>query len=157
MPAEDTVTRPRQKDSLDARIKRYVERRSREAARAQVTAVTRDDTVQHCSPISQTPVPPSGVYFNLQNNKDEIGPELEKLKSSSAVECLETPGQQCPRAEGIWEQRRTTANGFLTAGVDSSQEGRTPSTPERSTSTRTFADIFLTAAIQENRRHKTFS
>ena len=33
-PAEDTVTRPRQKDSLDARIKEYVERRSREAARA---------------------------------------------------------------------------------------------------------------------------
>ena len=53
MPAEDIVTRPRQKDSLDARIKRYVERRSREAAKAQVAAVTRDDTVQHCSLTSQ--------------------------------------------------------------------------------------------------------
>ena len=59
------------------------------------------------------------------------------------------------RAEGIWEQRRTTANGFVTAGVDSSQGGRTPSPPERSTSTRTFAGIFSTAAIQENRRRKT--
>ena len=35
-----------------AEIKRYVEKRCREEARAQVTAVTRDDTVQHCSPIS---------------------------------------------------------------------------------------------------------
>ena len=86
-----------------------------------------------------------------------MGPELEKIKSSSAVECLETPGQQCPPTEGIWEQRRTTSNGFLTAGVDSSQEGRTPSTPERSTSTRTFVDTFSADAIQENRRHKTFS
>ena len=50
---------------------------------------------------------------------------------------------------------RTTANGFVTAGVDSSQGGRTPSPPERSTSTRTFADIFSTAAFQENRRRKT--
>ena len=55
------------------------------------------------------------------------------------------------------EQRQTTANGFLTAGVNSSQGGRTPSPPERSTSTRTFAGIFSTAAIQENRRHKTSS
>ena len=76
-------------------------------------------------------------------------------KSSSAVTGLETPGQQCPPNEGVWEQRRTTANGFVTAGVDSSQGGRTPSPPERSTSTRTFADTFSTAAIQENRRRNT--
>ena len=45
MPAEDTVNRPRQKDSLDellanfefARIKEYVEKRSREAAQVTVT------------------------------------------------------------------------------------------------------------------------
>ena len=97
------MTRLRQKDSLDARIKRYVERRSREASRAQVTAVTRDDTVQHCSPTSQTPVPPSGVYFNLENNEDEMGPELEKLESSTTDTGLETPGQQCPPNEGVWE------------------------------------------------------
>ena len=99
-------------------IKRYVERRSREKAQAQMT-VTPVDTVQHCSPISQTPEPPSGVYFNLENNKDEMGSELEKLESSSAGTGLETPGQHCPSNKGVWETGRITANGFLTAGVDS--------------------------------------
>ena len=41
--------------------------------------------------------------------------------------------------------------------MNSSQGGRTPSPPERSTSTRTFEDIFSTAAIQENRRLKAFN
>ena len=45
------------------------------------------------------------------------------------------PGQQCPPNERIWEQGRTTANGFLAAGVDSSQEGRIPS-PTESVDTR---------------------
>ena len=62
--------------------------------------VTPVDTVQHWSPISQTPVPPSGVYFNLENNEDEMGPELEKLESSTASTGLETPGQQCAPTEG---------------------------------------------------------
>ena len=61
MPAENTVPRPWQKtiDFVDrlkgkltevelAVIKRYVDKRSREATQAQVT-VTPDDTVQHCS------------------------------------------------------------------------------------------------------------
>ena len=89
-------------DEEVAVIKRYVERRSREEAQAQMT-VTRIDTVQHCSPISQTPEPPPGVYFNMENNEDEMGPELEKLESSSAGTGLETPGQQCPPNEGVWE------------------------------------------------------
>ena len=84
-----------------------------------------------------------------------MGPKLEELESPSAGTGLETPGQQCPPNAGIREQGRTTANGVLTAGVDSSQGGRIPSPPERSTSTRTFADIFSTAAIQENRKCKT--
>ena len=79
----------------------------------------------------------------------------EEPKSSSAGTGLETPGQQCPPNEGVWEQRRTIANGFVTAGVDSSQGERTPSPPERSTSTITSADIFSTAAIQKKRRRKT--
>ena len=157
MPAEDTVTRPRQKDSLDARIKEYVERRSREAARVQVTAVTRDDTVQHCSPISQTPVPLSGVYFNLENNEDEMGPELEKLESSLTDTGLETPGQQCPPNEGVWETGRITANGFLTAGVDSRKKGKISSSTERATRTVTIAGISSIAATLSKRRHKTFS
>ena len=78
MPAEDTVTRPRQKDSLDellanfesARTKEFVEKRSREEAQAQMT-ITPVDTVQHCSLIPQTPPePPSVVYFSLENNED---------------------------------------------------------------------------------------
>ena len=96
------------------------------------------------------------VCFNLEN-EGRMDLELGKLKSSSAVTGLNTPGQQGPPNEGTWEQRRTTANRILTAGVDSSQGGRTPSPPERSTSTRTFADIFSTAAIQGNRRHRTTS
>ena len=56
--------------------KRLVEKRDREAA--QVTAVTRGDTVQHFSPISQTPEPPSVVCFNLEN---EGRMEVDELKS----------------------------------------------------------------------------
>ena len=82
-------------------IKRYVERRSREAARAQVTAVTRVDTVQYCIPISQTPEPPSGVYLNLENNEGEMDPGLkEEPKSSSAGSGLETPDSNVPRTRG---------------------------------------------------------
>ena len=79
MPAESIVTRPRQKtmdvvdgrrsDSLDellanfefARIKEYVDKRSREAAQAQVT-VTPVDTAQHCSPCLLDPEPSLSVY-----------------------------------------------------------------------------------------------
>ena len=82
-----------------------------------------------------------------------MGQELEELTSSSRSG-LNTPGQQSLPDQGIWEQGRTIANGILTAGVDSSQGGRTPSPPEQSTRTRTFADIFSTAAIQENRRYR---
>ena len=134
-------------------IKRYVERRSGEEAQAQMT-VTPVDTVQHCSPISQTPEPPSGVHFSLEN---EERVELDELKSSSAGTGLETPGQQCPPYEGIWEQRHTTANGVLTAGVDSNRGGRIPSPTESvdarsDKSTRISAD---TTFLQQG--HKTFS
>ena len=135
-------------------IKRLVETRDRDAAQVTVTQVS---TVQHCSPIPKTPEPPPDACFNLENNEGKMGKELEKLESLSADTGLEMLGQQSPPNQGIWEQGRTIANGILTAGVDSSQGGRTPSPPERSTSTRTFADIFSTAAIQENRRHKTTS
>ena len=61
---------------------------------------------------------------------------------------IKTPGQQCPPNEGIWEQRRITANGFLTAGVDSSQGGKFPSPTESvdtraNKSTRIIADIIF--------------
>ena len=168
IPAEDTMTRPWQKtiefvDGLKgklseeelAAIKEYVEKRSREAVKVQVT-VTQVGTVQHSSSCTLDPEPSPDVCVNLENNGGRMDPELEEeLESPSAGTGLETPGQQGRPNEVTWEQQRTTANGFLTAGVDSSQGGRTPSPPKRSTSTRTFADIFSTAAIQENRRRKT--
>ena len=131
MPAKNTVTRPWQKtiDFVDglkgklpdeelAVIKRYVDKRSREATQAQV-AVTPDDTVQHCSPCSPNPDTPSDVYIKFKSNKGKLDPERGELESPSAGTGLETPGQQCSPNEGTRDQGRTTACGFLTAGVDS--------------------------------------
>ena len=81
-------------------IKRYVEKRSREAAQVQVT-VTQVDTVQHFSPCSPNPEPSSSAYVKLENTEGKMGPELEELESPSAGTGLETPGQQCPPNEGI--------------------------------------------------------
>ena len=142
-------------DEEYATLKRCMEKRVRETA--QVTAVTRDNTVQPCSPCSPNPDRPSGVLCNLEN-EGTMSQELEELTSSSTNNTgLNTPGQLSPPNEGVWETGRIIADGILTAGVNSSQGGRTPSPPERSTSTRTFEDIFSTAAIQENRRLKTFN
>ena len=52
-------------DEEYATIKRCMEKRVRETA--QVTAVTRDHAVQHCSPCSPNPDRPSGVLCNLEN------------------------------------------------------------------------------------------
>ena len=82
-----------------ARIKEYVEKRSREAAQAQMT-VTPDDTVRHCSPCSPHPDMPSDVCFRLESSEGKMGPELKKLESPSAGTGFETPGQQCPLIEG---------------------------------------------------------
>ena len=141
-----------------AEIKRYVEKRCRKETQAQALMTAKPvGTVHHCSPISPDPDMPSNAYVKLENNEGTMSQELEELTSSSSSTGLNTPGQQSPPDQGTLEQRQTTANGFLTAGVNSSQGGRTPSPPERSTSTRTFADVFSTAAIQENRRLKTFN
>ena len=157
-------SRPRQKDSMDellakfdyAEIKRCIDKRCREEAQAKAQMTAKPvGTVQQCSPSSPNPDTPSNVCFNLEN-EGTMSQELEEL-TSSAVTGLETPGQQCPPNEGVWETGPTTANGFLTAGVNSSQGGRTPSPPERSTSTRTFEDISSTAATPPKRRHKTSS
>ena len=74
-----------------AAIKRYVERRSREAAQVTVTPVI---TAQHCIPRPLNPEIPSDVHVNMEE-KDEgwINPELTELKLSSAGTGLETPGQ----------------------------------------------------------------
>ena len=80
-------------------IKRYVDKRSREATQAQVT-VTPDDTVQPCSPCSPNPDMPSDVFFKLKSSKGKMDPERGELESPSAGTGLETPGQQCPSNEG---------------------------------------------------------
>ena len=143
-----------------AEIKRCMDKRCRKEAQAQAQAQMTAKpvgTVQHGSPISPNPDTPSNAYVKLEDNEGRMSQELEELTSSSAGTGLETPGQQGPPNEGTLEQRQTTASGFLTAGVNSSQGGRTPSPPERSTSTRTFADISLIAATRPKRRHKTSS
>ena len=168
MPAEDTVTRPWQKtinfvDGLKGKfpdeelavIKRYVEKRSREAAQAQVT-VTPVDTVQRCSPCSPNSKPSLSVYVKLEKTEGKMGPELKELESSSAGTGLETPGQQCPPNEGTWDQGRTTTCGILTAGVGSYQEENI-SSPTECEDTKTFADTSSTAATLENRRRTTNS
>ena len=154
MPAEDTVTKPWQKtiDFVDglkeklpdeelAVIKRFVEKRSREAVQAQMT-VTPVYTVQHCC--SHCPLdsePSSGVCVKLVNNEGNMDPERGELESPSAGTGLETPGQQCLPNDRIWETGRTTASGILTAGVGSCQGGNISSPTERVKSTRITADI----------------
>ena len=99
--------------------------------------------------------------------------KLKELEPPSAGTGLEAPGQQCPPNEGSWETGRTTADGFLTAGVSSNQGGSIYSPTERvdtrasTKSTATFADISSptehvgtragTAATPEKRRRKTTS
>ena len=78
-------------------------------------------------------------------------PKVKELESSSAGTGLETPGQQCPPNEGTWETGRTTADGFLTTGVGSNQEGNISSPTERMDSRAG------TAATPAKRRHKTTS
>ena len=108
-------------DEEYATLKRCMEKRVRETA--QVTAVTRDHTVQHCSPCSPNPDRPSGVHCNLENNEGEMDPRMkEGPKSPSASTGLNTPGQQSPPNEGVWETGRITADSILTAGVDSSKK-----------------------------------
>ena len=141
-------------DEEYATLKRCVETRDRDAAQVTVTQVS---TVQQCSSIPKTPEPPPDVCVNLENNEDEMDPGMEELTSSSTSTGLNTPGQLSPPNEGVWETGRITADGILTAGVNSSQGGRTPSPPERATRMVTAADIPLAAATPPKRRHKTSS
>ena len=177
---KDVISMPRQKvsnlineieegkvgDEKFAVLKRLVEKRSRKTAQAQVTA-TPVDTVQHCSPCTQTPEPSLSVCVKLENNEVKMDPERGELESPLAGTSLETPGQQCPPNEGTWDRGRTTADGILTAGVGSNQGGTIFSPTERAKNTATFADISSptehfgaqagTAATPAKRRHKTTS
>ena len=126
---KDAISMPRQKasnliDAIEqgkvsdeefAILKRLVEKRDREAVQMTVTQV---NTVQHSGSYSPDPEPSPDVCVNLENNEGRMGPELEEFESPSSGTGLKTPGQQCPPNDGTWERGRTTANGFLTAGVD---------------------------------------
>ena len=103
-------------------IKRYVKKRSREAAQAQMT-VTPVDTVHYCSPSPQTPEPSPDVCVKLKNNEGRMDPERGELEPPSASTGLETLGQQCPPNEGMWEKGRTIAGGYLIVGIGSNQGG----------------------------------
>ena len=151
-----TKTRPWQKtiDFVDglkgklpdeelAVIKRYVEKRSREAAQAQVT-VTPVDTVQYCSPSPQTPEPSPDVFVKLETNEGRMGPGQGELEPPSAGTGLATPGQQCPPNEGTWEKGRTIADGYSLVGMGSNQgEDISSPTTERvdTRAVRTTANI----------------
>ena len=109
-------------DEEFAILKRLVVKRSREAAQAHVT-FTPVDTIQHCSPCPLNPEMPADVFMRLESSAGKMDPELKELESPLAGTDLEPPGQQCLPNEGTWETGRTTADGFLTAGVGSNQGG----------------------------------
>ena len=102
---KDAILMPRQKVSNlinvieqgkvsheeSAILKRLVEKRSREAAQAQVT-VTPVGTVQHCSPCPFNPEMPPDVCLRLESNEGKMDPDLKKLESPSAGTGLETLG-----------------------------------------------------------------
>ena len=123
-------------------IKRYVEKRSREAAQAQV-AVTPVDTVQYRSPSPQTPEPSPDVCVNLEN-EGRMDPDRGELEPPSASTGLETPGQQYPQNERTWEKGRIIADGYSLVGMGSNQGGGiSSSTTERvdARAVRTTANI----------------
>ena len=101
--------------------KRYVERRSREAAQVTVTPV---GTARHCIPRSLNPETQSHVNVSMEE-KDvgRMSPELTELEPPSAGTGLERPGQQCPSNEGIWEKGRTITDGYLLVGMGSNPRG----------------------------------
>ena len=75
-----------------------------------------------------------------ENEESMMDPEQDQLEPPSASTGFKTPGQQ---RHPNWETGRTTAAGYLTAGVGSSLGGDTSSPTER---VDTRADSKITAA-----------
>ena len=148
-------------------IRRYVERRSREAAQVTATPVS---TLKRCILCSLNSEMPPDVCVSLESNEGKVHPEQDELEAPSAGTGFETPGQQC---HPIWETGRTTADGFLTAGVGSNQGGdissptgrvdtragtKSTTTPaDKSSPTEHVGTRAGTAATPTKRRQKTFS
>ena len=132
-----------------AAIKRYVERRSREAAQVTVPPVS---TAHHCITRSLNPETPSHVYVNMEEKEEgRMNPELTELEPPSTGTGLETPGQQSPSNEGTWEKGRTIADGYLLVGMGSNRGGDI-SSPTEHVGTRA-----ATAATPAKPREKTTS
>ena len=75
-----------------AAIKRYVERRSREAAQVTVKPVS---IVQHYILCSPNPETSPDVCSSLGSNEGKVDPKRDDLESPSAGTGFEIPGQQC--------------------------------------------------------------
>ena len=116
MPAEDTMTRPWQKtiDFVDelkgktpdeelAVIKRYVEKRSREAAQVQVT-VAQVNTVQHFSLCPLDPEPSPDVCVNLENNEGGWTQSWRSSNHHQLVRVSRRPDSSVPRTRGHGRQ-----------------------------------------------------
>ena len=132
-----------------AAIKRYVERRSREAAQVAVPPVS---TAHHCITRSLNPETPSHVYVSMEEKEEgRMNPELTELEPPSTGTGLETPGQQSPLNEGTWEKGRTIADGYLLVGMGSNKGGDI-SSPTEHVGTRA-----ATAATPAKPRDKTTS
>ena len=112
------------------------------------------DTVQYCSPSPQTPEPSPDVCGDLESNEGKMDPELKELESPSAGTGFETPGQQCPPNEGTWETGRTTAGGFLTAGVSPNQWGDISSPATERVDTRAVRTTTNIAFLQQGHKPK---
>ena len=125
-------------------IKRYVEKRSREAAQVTVMPVS---TAQHCIPRPLNPEIPSDVHVNTEETDEGwMNPKRDELESSSAGTGLETPVQQCPPKEGAWRKGRIIADGYLLVGVGSNQPGGDISSPTERVDTRVGTKITTTSA-----------
>ena len=138
-------------DEEFAILKRFVEKRDRDAAHVTVAPV---DTAQYRSPRSPTPEISSDVRVCIEENEEGVmDPERDQLKPLSASTGFETPVQQ---GYPSWETGRTTATGCLPAGVSSNLGGNTSPT-ERVTGTRadtatTPVNSSKTASLQASRK-----
>ena len=102
-------------------VKRYGEKRSREAAQVTVTPI---DTVQYCNPRPLNPEISSDVHVKMgEKYEGKMDPELKELEPPSAGPGLETPGQQCPPNEGAWEKGRTVTDDYFLVDMRSNQGG----------------------------------
>ena len=132
-------------------IKRYVARRSREAAQVTVTPVS---TVQPCVPRYLNPEMPPDLCINLESNEGKMDPELKELEPPSAGTGLETPGEQYPLNEGTWEKGQTIADDYLLVGMGSNQWGDISSPTTEHVDTRAIRTTANTIFPQQGHKPK---